>query len=57
MSLQITVVLPHVVIPYLALCLIYYAICLLSRHFIQSLQVQAAKLTQTAYSVLTNKVL
>ena len=57
MSLQITAVLPHVVFPYLALCLIYYAICLLSRHFIQLLQVQAAKLTQMEYSALTNKVL
>ena len=57
MSLQNTAVLRHMVFPYLALCLIYYTICLLSRHFIRSLQVQAVKLTQMEYSALTNEVL
>ena len=41
MSLQITAVLAHLVSPYLALCLIYYAVCPLSQHFFLSLQVQA----------------
>ena len=31
MSLLISVVLPHMVSPYLALCLVYYAICPLSQ--------------------------
>ena len=31
MSLLIAVVLPHMVSPYLVLCLVYYAICPLSR--------------------------
>ena len=57
MSLQNTAVLPHTVFPYLALSLIYYAICLLSQHFIRSLQVQAVKLIHMEYSALTNEVL